>query len=214
MVKSLKKQYEKQTAYVKKLENEVEDMKEEMEKLEVNWEKTQSVELKRRLDSFKQVLESIKRTQQQAISQQQEIKTRETVTKQKAMEVEISVIKQKEMIKREFERQIFQAKRQCYSCDNGVAKLISNRKRLDKIKSLEEAAGGFTLSKDKPFSKKEIMDAMKTVLAKKQQRQLDREEIMRNGMQVIEQKRIERKMQRQEEKINTLRFQIQQTKNE
>lgn len=132
--------------------------------------------------------------------------TRTKVAKQKAQEIEISIIKQKENIKKEFERQIFQAKRACYSCDNGVNKLIQNRKRLDKIKSLEEAAGGFTLAKDKPLSKKEMMDALKSVLAKKQQRQQDREEILKNGMQVIEQKRIERKMQRQEEKINTLKF--------
>jgi len=158
--------------------------------------------------------EAIKKTLTEAISQKESIEIQEKVVKQKAREVEISLIKQKEEIKKEFTRQITETKRECYTCDNGVHKLVKDRSELDRIKQLEKAAGGFALAGKKPFSKAEMMAAMKAIIMKRAMRKQAAADTLKSGMQVIQQKRIERKMQRQEEKINTLKYQVKRTKSE
>lgn len=41
---------------------------------------------------------------------------------------------------------------------------------LDRIKKLEKAAGGFLPKGAKPLSKKELMDAMRAILKKRQEK--------------------------------------------
>lgn len=67
---------------------------------------------------------------------------------------------------------------------------------MDRIQQLEKAAGGFDMKGQKPFSKDELMEAMKQIMLKRQMKKKTNDEFLASGMQVIEQKRIERKMER------------------
>lgn len=84
MVKSLKKSFEQQQVYVKKITQQSEDIREERERLEVNYERSKSIEIKKRLESTIRIEEAIKKTLSEAISQKETILTQEKVTKEKA----------------------------------------------------------------------------------------------------------------------------------
>lgn len=85
---------------------------------------------------------------------------------------------------------------------------------LDKIKTMETAAGGYMVKSEETFSENEMKDAMRAILERKKIRQNERNEMLSNGYKALEQKAINDKIAKQEQKIQTLKYQVEQTKKE
>lgn len=173
MLKIVKKQVVQSKTYFKRVEQQLSEVIQEREKMTVQFEKEKSEVIKIAIEQKKRIEEEVRKTFIEAKSQLEKVETQEKTTMKEIKEREISLIKQKEEIKRSFERQITQTKKECYSCDNGVHKLVKDRSQLDRIKEMEKAAGGFLPKDEKPLSKEELMAAMKSIMQKRAQKKAD-----------------------------------------
>jgi len=99
-------------------------------------------------------------------------------------------------------------KKECFSCDNGVHKLVKDRGVLDRIAKMEKAAGGFMPKGSKPLTKKELMDAMRAILKKRQAKKAANAQFTKETNLVISEKKLERQLQRQKSQITTLKYQV------
>jgi hypothetical protein len=160
------------------------------------------------VEQKKRIEEEVKKTLIEATATVEKVETKEKSTVREIKEREISITKQKEEIKRTFEKQITTTKKECYSCDNGVHKLVKDRGTLDRIKAMEKAAGGFMPKGSKPLSKKELMDAMRAILKKRQEKKAANNQFAKETNQVIVEKKMERQLKRQSDQIQTLKYQV------
>lgn len=73
---------------------------------------------------------------------------------------------------------------------------------------MEKAAGGFMPKGSKPLSKKELMDAMRAILKKRQEKKAANNQFAKETNQVIVEKKMERQLKRQSDQIQTLKYQV------
>ena len=127
-------------------------------------------------------------------------------------ETEISLIKQKVEINKAFQAQIDSTKKDCNSCDVGVAKLLADRKNLERIKQIEAASGSHLPKSQQPISKGELMDAMRQIVQKKELKKAQANEFETETNNIIKEKTLELKLHRQNDNVETLNYELEKNK--
>lgn len=208
MVRIIKKQVIESRSAQKRIQNQLNEIMNEREQLQVQWEKEKSDVIKESLAQKIRIEEAVKLTLIEAKAQTEKLETTEGAKLKEIKEKEISLIKQKEELKKSFEKQINSTKKECSTCDKGVQELVKNREQLDRIKKMEDASGGFLPKSEKPLSKDELMDAMRAIMTKRQEKKAAKDQLNKETEQVIVEKQLERQLERQNSQITTMKYQI------